>query len=129
MPKRNMGASIMITGIHAITYATDAAAARAFFKDVLGFPNVDAGDGWLIFALPPGELAAHPTDEPEQSGRLELYLMCDDVHATVAELERKGVTFTQPVSDQGWGLLTKLQVPGAGEIGLYQPRHAVPTRS
>lgn len=113
----------MITGVHTIIYATDATATRAFFKDVLGFPCVDAHDGWLIFALPPGELAAHPTDEPAESGRPELYLMCDDVHRTVAELKRKGVEFIQPVSDQGYGLLTTLRVPGAGEIGLYQPTH------
>lgn len=119
----------MITGAHTIIYANDAAAARAFFKDVLGFPSVDAGGGWLIFALPPGELAAHPSDAPAENGRHELYLTCDDVKATVAELEGKGVKFTKPISDQGWGLLTALRVPGAGEIGLYQPRHALPPKS
>ena len=117
----------MITGVHTVLYAKDATAARSFFKDILGFPSVDAGDGWLIFALPPGELAAHPTGEPAEDGRPELYLMCDDVHKTVADLRTKGVEFTQPVSDQGWGLITRLRVPGAGEIGLYQPKHPTPT--
>lgn len=129
MPKLETGDSIMITGIHTIRYATDATDAWAFFEDVLGSSNVDAGDGWLIFAVPPSELAAHPTDEPAQAGRHELYLMCDDGHQAVAELEQKGVKFTQQVSDRGWGLLTMLQLPGAGEIGLYQPRHAVPRRT
>ncbi|HET6316709.1 MAG TPA: VOC family protein, partial [Chloroflexota bacterium] len=79
-------------------------------------------DGWLIFKLPPGELASHPD---EHGGRHELYLMCDDVDATVLELKAKGVEFTADVSDQGWGLLTSFKLPGAGELGLYQPRHPV----
>lgn len=112
----------MITGTHAIIYAEDADRARSFLRDVLGLPHVDAGDGWLIFKTPPGEAAAHPVDAAG-SGRHELYLMCDDVHATVAELTAKGVTFTQPVTDRGFGLMTALEVPGAGEIGLYEPRH------
>ena len=120
---------MMIIGTHAIIYADDPTAARAFFKDVLGLPNVDVGDGWLIFALPPADVAAHPANAETRSGRLELYFMCDDVHETVAELTSKGVEFTQPVSDQGWGLLTALRVPGAGEIGLYQPRHPLPPRT
>jgi len=110
----------MINGIHAIVYSRDAERARAFFRDTLGFSSVDAGHGWLIFALPPAELAAHPTDENEHH---ELYLMCDDIHAAVAELKSKGVEFTRPVTDQGWGLLTRLCVPGGGEMGLYQPKH------
>lgn len=110
----------MINGIHAIVYSRDAERARAFFRDTLRFSSIDAGHGWLIFALPPAELAAHPA---EDHGRHELYLMCDDVHATVAELKSKGVEFTGPVSDQGWGLLTRLRIPGGGEMGLYQPRH------
>lgn len=117
----------MITGAHTVMYAGDAEAARAFFKDVLGFSNVDAGDGWLIFALPPGELAMHPIDAAKEEERHELYLMCDDVHKTVDELKRKGVEFTRPILTQPWGLLTTLRVPGAGELGLYQPRHPVPT--
>ena len=109
----------MIAGAHMIVYADDAEAARAFFRELLGFDAVDAGEGWLIFALPPGELACHPGD----AGRHELFFMCDDIEATVAELKKRGVEFTGPVSDEGWGLLTRFRVPGAGEIGLYQPRH------
>src|SRR5438128_521879 len=101
----------MITGAHTIIYAADADKARAFFRDVLNFPSVDAGRGWLIFGLPPAELAAHPADSPADSGTHELYLMCDDIHKTVADLKAKGVEFTQPISDQGWGLLTTLTIP------------------
>jgi catechol 2,3-dioxygenase-like lactoylglutathione lyase family enzyme len=113
----------VITGAHAIVYSLDADADRAFFRDVLGFPSVDAGGGWLIFALPPAELAAHPADA---GGRHELYLMCDEIESTVAELQAKGVEFTAPVSDQGFGLLTSLKLPGGGELGLYEPRHPIP---
>jgi len=113
---------VTITGAHSIIYSEDAERTRAFFRDVLNFPWVDARDGWLIFKLPPGELASHPD---ETGGRHELYLMCDDVNATVAELKARGVEFTSDVTDQGWGLLTSLKVPGAGELGLYQPRHPV----
>ena len=112
-----------VTGVHAIVYGTDAEAMRAFFREVLGLPSVDTGDGWLIFRLPPAELGLHPA---ETDGKHELYLMCDDVHATIAELEAKGVEFTRPVSDEGWGLLTFLRLPGGGELGLYEPRHASP---
>jgi catechol 2,3-dioxygenase-like lactoylglutathione lyase family enzyme len=113
----------MITGAHAIVYSRDADADRAFFRDVLGFPSVDAGGGWLIFALPPAELAAHPADA---GGRHELYLMCDEIEATVADLQAKGVEFSAPVSDEGFGLLTSLKLPGGGELGLYEPRHPIP---
>jgi catechol 2,3-dioxygenase-like lactoylglutathione lyase family enzyme len=113
----------VITGAHAIVYSTDADADRAFFRDVLGFPSVDAGGGWLIFALPPAELAAHPSDA---GGRHELYLMCDEIESTVAELQAKGVEFTAPVSEAGFGLLTSLKLPGGGELGLYEPRHPIP---
>ena len=117
----------MIAGAHTILLAEDAEAARAFFRDVLGFPAVDAGDGWLIFALPPGELAVHPGPGwGRDVGGHELFLMCDDIERTAAELERRGVELTAPVSDEGWGLLTRLRVPGAGEIGLYEPRHPSP---
>ncbi|MES2637976.1 MAG: VOC family protein [Myxococcota bacterium] len=112
----------MITGAHAILYAQNADATRDFIRDVLGFPFVDAGHGWLIFALPPAELGIHPT---EGAGKHELYLMCDDIEATVAELTQKGVTFGGPVSDQGWGLLVTIKVPGGGDLGLYEPRHPV----
>ncbi len=113
----------MIAGAHAIVFAADAERARAFFGEVLGLPSVDAGGGWLIFALPPAELAAHPS---EGEHRAELYLMCDDVQATIAELEGKGVTFAGPVTDQGFGLMTAIELPGGGTLGLYEPRHPTP---
>jgi predicted enzyme related to lactoylglutathione lyase len=112
----------MITGAHTIVYAEDAERARAFFRDVIRFPHVDAGDGWLIFALPPSEVGLHPATGPA-GGRHELYLMCDDIQGTVAELEARGVEFTAPVKEVGFGSLTFMRVPGAGVIGLYQPRH------
>jgi len=114
----------MITGIHAVIFSKGADGVRAFLRDVLGFWSVDAGDGWLIFALPPAELAAHPTDG---AGRHELYLMCDDVHATVVELERRGVAVSQPISDEGFGLVTAIEMPGGAELGLYEPRHPIPS--
>jgi hypothetical protein len=112
----------MITGVHAIQFTPDADALRAFLRDTLGLRSVDAGGGWLIFALPPAELAAHPADE----AATQLYLMCDDIEATTAELREKGVELTRPVSDEGWGLVTAIALPGGGEIGLYEPRHPVP---
>ncbi|HUD18541.1 MAG TPA: VOC family protein [Acidimicrobiales bacterium] len=120
----------MITGTHAIIYADDADRARAFLRDTLGLPFVDAHGGWLIFRLPPAELGVHPTAGPGDggdgpaSGHHELYLMCDDIEATVAEFTAKGVEFTTPVENQGFGLMARFEVPGAGEIGLYEPRHA-----
>ncbi len=113
----------MITGAHTILYTRDAEADRAFLRDVLGFDSVDAGGGWLIFALPPAEVAVHPDDS---GGRHELYLMCDDVHATVEELKGKGAEFAGEVTDAGWGLLTAIRLPGGGELGLYEPRHPSP---
>jgi catechol 2,3-dioxygenase-like lactoylglutathione lyase family enzyme len=113
----------MIDGAHAIIFTQDAEGLRTFLRDVLGFPSVDAGGGWLIFALPPAELAAHPT---EGDPKHELYLMCDDVEATTSELEAKGVEFTGPVSDEGFGLMTAIRLPGGGELGLYEPRHPTP---
>jgi catechol 2,3-dioxygenase-like lactoylglutathione lyase family enzyme len=109
----------VIVGVHAIAFTPDADADRAFLADVLGLPSVDAGGGWLIFGLPPAELAAHPDDG---APRFELYLMCDDIVATVAELESRGVELG-PVSDEGWGLLTSFRLPGGAELGLYEPRH------
>jgi len=116
----------MIIGVHALIFTTDAERDRAFFRDVLELPSVDAGGGWLIFALPPAELAAHPAEE---GGRHELYFMCDDVRATVADLEAKGVDFARPVSEEGFGLVTAIRLPGGGEIGLYEPRHPSPLSS
>src|SRR2546423_8868989 len=112
----------MITGVHALIFNRDADAVRAFFRDVLGFPSVDVGGGWLIFALPPAELGVHPIDA-SQSGRHELYLMCDDIHKTVDELKTKGVEFPKGIEDQGFGLMTSFTIPGGAEIALYQPRH------
>jgi hypothetical protein len=109
----------MLTGMHAVIYSRDAAADRAFFKDVLGFSSVDAGDGWLIFAMPPAEVAFHPA---EGGDRHLVYLMCDDVTTEAARLAERGVDCA-PVSDQGWGLLTSIRLPGGGELSLYEPRH------
>jgi catechol 2,3-dioxygenase-like lactoylglutathione lyase family enzyme len=114
----------VITGAHVTVFAQDAEAARVFFRDVLGMEAVDAGGGWLIFALPPAEVAFHPSDEAGAGH--ELYLMCDDVEATVAELSAKGVEFEGGVSDEGWGLMAHMRVPGMGQLGLYQPRHPSP---
>jgi len=108
----------VITGAHVIVYSRDADADRAFFRDVLEYPHVDAGGGWLIFKLPPGEVAVHPSEGASH----ELYLMCDDVNTTVEQLAGKGVS-CGPVSDQGWGLLTSIRLPGGGQLGLYEPRH------
>jgi predicted enzyme related to lactoylglutathione lyase len=116
----------MITGVHTVLYTRDASADRAFFRDVLELRFEDAGDGWLIFALPPAELAAHPADE---NGRHELYLMCDDIKATVAELSVRGAEIARPVTDEGFGRVTAIRLPGGGELGLYEPQHQSPLRS
>jgi catechol 2,3-dioxygenase-like lactoylglutathione lyase family enzyme len=109
----------VITGSHVIVYSRDADADRAFFRDVLQYPHVDAGGGWLIFKLPPAEVAVHPVDGPQSH---ELYLMCDDIAATIDQLAAEGVTCAA-VTDQGWGLLTSIRLPGGGELGFYEPRH------
>jgi predicted enzyme related to lactoylglutathione lyase len=113
----------MINGVHAIIFSDDAEGVRAFFRDVLGLASVDAGGGWLIFALPPAELAAHPADRP---GRHELYLMCNDIEATVEEFQAKGVEVTREISDEGFGLITALRLPDGSELALYEPRHPSP---
>jgi catechol 2,3-dioxygenase-like lactoylglutathione lyase family enzyme len=118
----------VITGFHTILYSTDADATRAFLRDVLGWPSLDAHDGWLIFKAPPGEVGVHPTSadpgEPWASVPFhQASLMCDDIHATIAELRERGVEVDGDVKDQGFGLVTSLQVPGAGWLMLYQPRH------
>jgi catechol 2,3-dioxygenase-like lactoylglutathione lyase family enzyme len=113
----------VINGLHAIVFSPEADKVRAFFADVLGLPSVDAGQGWLIFAAPPAELAVHPADG---DGRHELYLMCDDIHATLAELSGKGVEVAREVSDQGWGLLAAIRLPDGGELPIYEPRHPTP---
>jgi catechol 2,3-dioxygenase-like lactoylglutathione lyase family enzyme len=119
----------MIAGAHTILYADDAEAARAFLREVLELDGVDAGGGWLIFALPPGEIACHPAGpsaDRRATGAAELYLMCTDIEATRRGLEARAVEFTGPVSDEGFGRLTYLRVPGFGELGLYEPHHPSP---
>jgi hypothetical protein len=110
----------MFSGAHVIVYSKNAGADRAFFRDVLEFKSVDAGHGWLIFALLPGEAAIHPS---ENSSGHELYFMCDDLKAETASLAKKGVKCSK-VEDERWGSVTKMRLPGGGEIGLYQPKHA-----
>jgi hypothetical protein len=112
----------MIIGAHSIIYSKDSDADRAFLKDVLQLPSVDVGHGWLIFGLPPAEVAVHPAEEND---RHEFYLMCDDVQAFIADMNARGVT-CGPVHDQGWGVLTHVMLPGGGKLGVYQPRHARP---
>jgi catechol 2,3-dioxygenase-like lactoylglutathione lyase family enzyme len=109
----------MISGAHVIIYSKNADADRAFFRDVLGFKSVDAGHGWLIFALPPAEAAFHPSDK---DGVHELYFMCDDLKSEIAALEKKGVKCSK-VEEQRWGSITKMGLPSGGDIGLYQPKH------
>ena len=116
----------MITGMHAIVFSAEAEKVRAFFADVLGMPSVDAGGGWLIFALPPAELAVHPADGET---RHELYLMCDDIRATLADLRARGVEVAREVSDQGWGLLAAIRLPDGSEFPIYEPRHPLPPRA
>ena len=112
----------MITGAHSVLYSKDPEADCAFFRDVLKLSNVDAGGGWLIFALPPAEVAVHPADRDD---RHELYLMCDDIEAFVTQMTLKKIPCA-PVADRGWGLLTQLTLPGGGKLGVYQPRHVRP---
>ena len=114
----------MISGAHVIVYTTNPDADRAFFRDVLGFKSVDAGHGWLIFALPPAEAAFHPSDE---NGLHELYFLCDDLKAEMAALAKKSVPLSK-VEEERWGSITKLRLPGGGEIGLYQPKHPTALR-
>src|SRR5262245_53378761 len=109
----------MIYGSHIILFSADADADRAFLADVLGFDHVDAGGGWLIFGLPPAEAAIHPSEAPAA----ELYLMCDDLVAELGTLAEKGVQCSE-VEEARWGSVTKIRLPGGGEVGLYQPRHA-----
>ena len=112
----------MITGAHSIIYSTNAEADRAFLRDVLKLTHVDVGHGWLIFGLPPAEVAVHPSD---QNGVHEFYLMCDDLEAFIAELQKHNVA-CDPVQDLRYGLVTQLVLPGGGRLGVYQPRHARP---
>lgn len=109
----------MIFGTHVVVYSRDAEADRAFFAEVLGFPSIDAGHGWLIFSVPPAELAVHPA---ETDARHELSLMCDDLASEMATLAHRGIECSA-VEEAGWGSSTKVRLPGGGEVGLYQPRH------
>jgi catechol 2,3-dioxygenase-like lactoylglutathione lyase family enzyme len=111
----------MVFGAHVIVYSKDAEADRAFLRDVLGFSSVDAGHGWLIFALPPAEVAVHPAEE---NGRHELYFLCDDLKAEMAALAKKGVSCSE-IHEERWGSLTMISLPGGGKVGLYQPKHAM----
>jgi hypothetical protein len=112
----------MIHGAHIIVYSQDSERDRAFFRDVLKYPYADAGHGWLIFALPPAEVAVHPA---EKNDRHELYLMCDDVQAFVREMAAQGVACSA-VHEERWGSITQLTLPGGGRLGVYQPKHPSP---
>jgi catechol 2,3-dioxygenase-like lactoylglutathione lyase family enzyme len=109
----------MIFGAHIIVYSKDAEADRAFLRDILGFASVDAGRGWLIFALPPAEVAIHPDQEND---RHELYLICDDLKGQIAAFAEKGVPCSE-VQEARWGSITRIRLPGGGQVGLYQPKH------
>jgi hypothetical protein len=108
-----------VNGAHVLLFSPEAEAVRAVLAETLGWSHVDAGDGWLIFALPPAEVAVHPADAPTQ----EMYLMCDDLDVTIADLRSKGVEFRGEPADRGWGIVTTMVLPGGLEMGLYQPRH------
>ena len=110
----------LISGVHALIYSRDAEADRAFFKDVLGLGSVDSGGGWLIFALPPAELAVHPSEAEDDH---ELYLLCEDIEATTKDLEERSVRVSRPFDEERWGRVTRITLPGGGRIGLYQPKH------
>ena len=112
----------MINGAHVILYSRDPEADRVFIQDTLGSPGVDAGGGWLILKLPPAEIAVHPTDGETKH---ELYLMCDDIERTLAELDAKGAKISDPVRDEGWGLLASIKLPSGADLPLYEPRHPV----
>lgn len=116
----------MIRGMHAMFYSSEADALRAFLKDKLGLPGTDVGGGWLIFDAPPADLGVHPTQDGDgpPSGTADISFSCDDIQATVDELKARGVEFTQPISDQGYGLVTYFKVPGGFEVQLYEPRYA-----
>jgi len=112
----------MINGVHAIIFSTAAPELRAFLADALDMRSVDAGDGWLIFALPPAELAVHPAE----ASRHELFLLCDDLDATITQLEQRGVGLAGPITEHTWGRATAIALPDGSELGLYQPTHPRP---
>lgn len=115
-------AGATINGAHVILYSRDADADRAFIRDTLGFAGIDSGGGWLIFKLPPAEIAVHPTDA---EAKHEFYLMCDGIESLLAELTAKGVAVSRPISDEGWGLLASIRLPSGSDLPLYEPRHPV----
>ena len=112
----------MTTGIHLVIYSKDTEADKAFFRDILKLTNVDVGQGWLIFGLPPSELAVHPSSEND---RHEIYLMCDDIKTLVRQMSKQKIVCSE-IQNQGWGQLVQLTLPGGGKLGVYQPRHARP---
>ncbi|HEU4391902.1 MAG TPA: extradiol dioxygenase [Blastocatellia bacterium] len=112
----------MIVGAHSIIYSSDADADRAFLRDVLKLPHVDVGEGWLIFGLPPAEVAMHPSDENNVH---EFYLMCDNVSRFIAEMQKHSIVCS-PAQNLSWGVLTQVTLPGGGKLGVYQPLHARP---
>jgi predicted enzyme related to lactoylglutathione lyase len=122
----SLGGKSVISGVHAVIHTKDPKGVRIFFRDVLKFRSVDAGDGWLIFALPPAELGIHPT---KRKGSHEIYLMCRDVKKTVVALKKKGVKFAGAITDVGWGLITSIMLPGGDTLGLYQSKHRSPLRN
>jgi hypothetical protein len=110
----------MIIGIHALVYSKHADAVRAFLRDILELPSVDAGGGWPIYALPPAEIAVHPSDAPDKH---ELYLICDDLDSTVATLAAKGVSVSTPIKEERWGRVTSIKIADGSLLGIYQPKH------
>ena len=117
-----------ITGIHTLLYSSEPEALRAMLRDVFGWKHVDAGDGWLIFALPPAEMGVHPAEGPtyESGARHQITFMCDDIRATIAELRSKGVAVSGEPEDEEWGVTVRLALPGGVEVTLYEPKHASP---
>jgi hypothetical protein len=113
----------MINGAHVVIHSKEPDKLRELFRDVLQLNSVDAGGGWLIFALPPAEVAVHPTDT---ESRHELYLMCEEIEEAVSKLQDRGVEIARPISDEGWGLVAVIRLPDGGELGLYEPRHPTP---
>jgi len=126
MSSRLNGATTMIRGVHTMFYSSQAEELRAFLRDKLGFPFTDVGEGWLIFNMPSADMGVHPSDESQphsRAGTHAISFYCDDIHGTVAELKSKGVEFTMPVEDQGYGLVTYFKLPGEVAVQLYQPHY------
>ena len=115
----------MLNGAHVVLYSTDVEADRAFLRDVLGLPHVDVGDGWLIFGLPPSEVAVHPLMPDAEGGKHEMYFMCEDIESFTADMAARGVACSG-IDDQGWGMLARVTLPSGLEVGVYEPRHARP---